>query len=186
MRYLHTYNEGFLDKIKIKILFQNGIKNLCLTYDIKNYTINSDGSIDVDGDVDISPLRIRAQHLPNQELKKLPLKFGEVTGNFDCSYNQLTTLEGAPRSVWGDFNCSDNKLTTLEGAPESVGGNFLCYWNLLCHISELFPDSKTFYKLSKEWQFFAGGNKIYKHKFLEAMLDIDEELPENIPGYEYI
>jgi len=84
------------------------------------------------------------------------------------------------------FCCYDNKLTTLKGAPQSVGGNFLCYWNPLDSIRELFPDSTTFYKLSMEWEFFAGGNKIYKHRFLEAMLDINKELPEYIPGYEYI
>jgi len=50
-----------------------------------------------------------------------------VGGGFFCSNNNLTTLEGAPESVGGGFFCSNNNLTTLEGAPESVGGDFYCY-----------------------------------------------------------
>ena len=38
-------------------------------------------------------------------------------GNLDCSYNNLTSLEGAPKVVKGVFNCSCNKLTSLEGIP---------------------------------------------------------------------
>ena len=52
-----------------------------------------------------------------------------VTGYFDCSNNNLTSLEGAPKEVGGDFDCSDNKLISLEGAPKEVGGGFDCYDN---------------------------------------------------------
>ena len=44
----------------------NDIDSICKKYNITNYTINSDGSIDVDGDVNLS----------NRGLTKLPLKFG--------------------------------------------------------------------------------------------------------------
>jgi len=36
---------------------------------------------------------------------------------------------GAPREVGGDFRCSGNLLTSLEGAPEKVGGDFWCVGN---------------------------------------------------------
>jgi hypothetical protein len=55
-------------------------------------------------------------------------------GDFGCSYNQLTSLEGAPSSVGGGFNCSYNQLTSLEGAPSSVGGNFYCSDNQLTSL----------------------------------------------------
>ena len=55
-------------------------------------------------------------------------------GNFYCSNNQLTSLEGAPSSVGGDFLCYDNKLTSLEGAPSSVGGDFWCSYNQLTSL----------------------------------------------------
>jgi len=97
------------------------IHRICEEYGIKNYTINSDGSIDVDGGVDLSW----------RGLTKLPMKFNHVSGFFDCHSNNLTTLEGGPKSVGGGFYCYDNKLTTLEGAPQSVGGHFVCRYNEL-------------------------------------------------------
>ena len=39
-------------------------------------------------------------------------------GNFDCSYNNLTSLEGVPNKVKGNFDCSNNKLTSLETLPK--------------------------------------------------------------------
>jgi hypothetical protein len=97
------------------------IHKLCKKYDIGNYTINDDGSIDVNGDVGLANLR----------LTKLPLKFRNVSGDFFCYNNQLTTLEGAPQSVGGNFFCYNNQLKTLEGAPQSVGGRFSCRDNQL-------------------------------------------------------
>ena len=92
---------------------------------VKNYSINSDGSIDVDGDVNMSC----------QNLEKIPTKFGKVTGDFYCYNNNLTSLEGAPTSVGGGFYCyKNNNLTSLEGAPTSVGGNFYCSYNNLTSL----------------------------------------------------
>jgi hypothetical protein len=97
------------------------IERLCDKYEIKNWAINSDGLVDVDGDV----------HLNNKGLSKIPINFGRVGGYFNCYYNQLTTLKGAPREVGGDFSCNSNQLTTLEGSPREVGGNFYCHSNQL-------------------------------------------------------
>ena len=58
----------------------------------------------------------------------------EVGGNFDCSRNQLTSLKGAPEKVGGDFSCFENQLTSLEGAPKEVGGDFSCYINRLTSL----------------------------------------------------
>ena len=57
-------------------------------------------------------------------LTKIPINFTEVGGFFDCSDNQLTSLEGAPEKVGESFYCGNNKLKTLKGAPEEVGGDF--------------------------------------------------------------
>ena len=95
---------------------------VCRNYQIYNYTINDDLSIDVDGDVD----------LHNQGLGKcLPLRFNYVGGDFDCSNNELKTLEGSPQTVDGDFYCYRNNLKSLEGSPQTVGGSFNCYRNNL-------------------------------------------------------
>jgi hypothetical protein len=110
MKYLKKFNESVED-----------IDSICKKYGIQNYTINGDGTVDVDGDVDLS----------HRNLSKLPLKFGRVTGSFNCFYNQLTTLEGCPREVGDGFNCSYNQLTTLEGCPREVVGDFFCNDNEL-------------------------------------------------------
>ena len=114
--------EMFLRNYKKDIkLFEeyNDIHSICKKYDIKNYTINPDGSIDVDDNV----------NLHSRKLIKLPLKFRNVTGHFDCCNNQLTSLEGSPKEIGGNFICSSNQLISLEGCPSYVGGNFDCYHN---------------------------------------------------------
>ena len=104
-------------KIKSYNLFLesvDSIESICKRYNIKNYTINEDGSIDVDGEV----------YIPNKELTKLPLKFRRVVGHFICYNNQLTSLEGSPKEVGGNFICYNNKLTKLEGSsvpPKHLG-----------------------------------------------------------------
>jgi len=75
------------------------------------------------GDLDLSDLK----------LTKLPeiLKNVSIGGDFDCGFNNLTSLENCPSSVDGTFGCGNNELTSLEGSPSSVGGSFICSWNKL-------------------------------------------------------
>jgi hypothetical protein len=89
-----------------------------------SWSENDQGLINVDGNV----------YFVNQGYETIPVKFGSVSGDFNCSYNQLTSLEGAPKNVGGYFWCSGNQLTSLKGAPESIGGNFWCYNNQLTSL----------------------------------------------------
>jgi hypothetical protein len=89
-----------------------------------SYSISDDGIIDVEGDVDIM----------RKELTSIPYQFGEVSGYFKCSVNQLTSLRGCPSSVGGSFLCSNNQLTSLQGCPSTVGGNFWCGDNQLTSL----------------------------------------------------
>ena len=111
----------YLKDFKIFENFEQEVHSICKKYRIINYTINSNGSIDIDGDV----------YLDYKNLEILPLKFGKVSGFFHCSNNELTTLEGCPKYVEGNFRCEYNQLTTLVGCPEYVGGSFNCYDNKL-------------------------------------------------------
>jgi len=113
----------------------DNIHKICKEYGIKNYTVNTDGSIDVDGDVSLFGIG----------LTKLPLKFNHVSGYFNCIFNNLTTLEGGPQSVGGHFYCRNNNLTTLEGCPKSVGGDFYCSYNPI-HNQLGFIDYKSYIK----------------------------------------
>jgi hypothetical protein len=102
----------------------NFIHDICKQYGITNYTINDDGSIDVNGDVD----------LYDENLTKLPLNFNRVDGWFDCNDNQLTSLKSSPKWVGGGFWCNYNRLSSLEFSPEYVGGEFDCSHNGLTSL----------------------------------------------------
>ncbi len=85
----------------------------------------STGEVDVDVDFNCS----------EQGLSDFKgVRFGQVGGGFGCGFNELTSLEGAPREVGGDFICSNNQLTSLEGAPQKIGGHFGCGYNQLTSL----------------------------------------------------
>jgi len=171
------------------------IDSICKKYGIENYTINSDGTVDVDGDV----------YLSSEALTKLPLKFGKVTGDFncnnnklitleggprsvgeyfDCSYNQLTTLEGGPIKVGGYFNCYSNQLTSLKGCPKVVGVDFNCSYNPIYSVYKLFPDHKS-YMDSLDYSYLRGTD-IVRSRFKEALDEAGIKMPKKIDGYNYI
>jgi hypothetical protein len=68
----------------------------CSKCNLKNYTINPDDTIDVDDNCYLSGVI---------GVRKLPVKFGKVSGNFSCRYNKLTTLENCPKYIGGNFWC---------------------------------------------------------------------------------
>lgn len=100
------------------------VHRICEKYNIENYTINIDGSIDVNGNV----------FLYGKGLRKLPLRFNYVSGYFNCCFNKLKSLKGAPKKIGDDFSCYKNKLVLLEGAPKEVGGHFHCQFNKLISL----------------------------------------------------
>jgi len=100
-------------------------KQFCEKY-LTNYIINSDGTVDVDGDVYLTEKL--------GKMTKLPLTFGKISGHFNCGWNNLTSLEYCPNYVGGYFNCYGNKLTSLEGGPKYVGASFWCDRNKLTSL----------------------------------------------------
>ena len=94
------------------------IETWCDEMGIEDYTINSQGEIDVDNCV----------NLMNKQFKELPYKFGKVKGYFELSGNKiLTSLKNCPNNVQGYFNCSPcSQLDSLEGCPKEVNGDFYC------------------------------------------------------------
>jgi hypothetical protein len=105
---------------------ESDIVKICKKYKIENWSINSNGLVDVDGDVSLS----------FKGLTKLPLSFGHVSGNFYCSCNKLTSLMNGPQIVGGNFICSSNQLTTLRFAPEGVEGRVFVLPNPISDIPE--------------------------------------------------
>jgi hypothetical protein len=104
--------------------YEERVAEICQKYNIKNWSINSEGLVDVNGYV----------YLQSKRLTKLPLNFGYVAGNFLCWDNKLASLEGCPREVGGNFDCQSNKLNSLKGSPQVVRGDFYCTYNELTSL----------------------------------------------------
>ncbi len=121
-------------------MIEQEIIDICTKYNIKKYTINQDGSIDVNENVYLSYLG----------LTELPLKFNKVSGYFNCNENQLTSLKGCPNYVGNSFDCSKNQLTSLIGSPNYVGGSLWCYTNQLTTLDGYNGDYDKLYCYNKD------------------------------------
>ena len=87
------------------------------------------------------------------------VRFGQVSGYFYCSHNELKSLEGAPQRVDLTFDCDRNMLASLKGAPQSVGGGFYCSHNGLKSLEGLpdgFKAGRGFYCSHNELKSFEG------------------------------
>ena len=84
---------------------------------IGNHFIQRDGTIDVDGSVEIH----------SADGRELPVQFGKVRDGFYCSGSDLTTLRGCPREVGEDFVCSNIAITSFDGVPLIIGSEFRCF-----------------------------------------------------------
>jgi hypothetical protein len=185
MRYLRKYESN------------NEIITTCKKYAIYDYTINDDGSIDVN----------RSVNLSRRGLTKLPLKFRKINSCFYSDFNGLKSLEGSPIYVNGIFSCDDNLLTSLVYCPKHIsvnfhchhneietfegldfvhiGGDFYCYGNPIWWIWILFRDHTKF-------EFFNGCDPIRENRViildrLNFFLDyIGKETVTDVNGYKCI
>lgn len=93
---------------------------------IKEYFIDEETLVvDVAGDVNIS----------GKDLEALPVQFGRVAGDFDCSHNKLNQLIGAPKYV-GDFDCSHNQLFNFLFGPKEAN-TYKCHDNRIVSFEGL-------------------------------------------------
>ena len=153
-------------------LFENfdtsEIDVICKVYNIQNYTINPDGSIDVVGNVNLNSKR----------LIKIPLKFNSVSGNFSCGGNQLTNLEGTPNYVGDSFYCMNNYgLTTLKGGPKVVNGVYNCSGNFLEKLEYLPTIVKRFICSGNKLTSLVGCPNAEMVRFDDNMISTLEGLP---------
>ena len=105
-------------------------------------------------------------YVGNTEGSFAGIKFGTVTGSFDCGGNDLKTLEGAPRVVEGGFSCNTNRLKSLKGGPERVGEDFYCNNNNLTDLTGS-PDyvGGSFACIGNPLESFEGAPKFIGGKF---------------------
>lgn len=173
---------------------------MCREFGIRNYTINKDGIVDVNGDVFLNMWK-------HGHISKFPpLKFGTVTGNFICNRMGLSTLEGCPRSiggnlfcyinritsfvggpthVGGDIYCNDNRISSLKGLPETFGGQLYCQHNPLEEIYTLNPINH-FAELLVEYDVIRDENKVVETRLRQALQDSGcQNIPEEFDFENY-
>jgi len=153
------------------------IHNICAKYGIRQYTINDDMSISVNGNVDLS----------DKNLKSIPIKFKEVTGYFYCSYNQLTSLKYCPETVGGDFWCSYNQITNFDGLPEFFEQPIYLLGNPVYEIYKLFKrDPRCIYWI-REFDAIQG-DEVVRDRLEEVFHTLGMDIPKDISlrNYEII
>ena len=137
------------------------IEAWCEEMDIRNYTINDKGEIDVDGNVDLDDI----------DIKELPYKFGKVNGYFDIGHNNnLISYKNCPNEVAKWFSSNFNRnLKSIEGCPKKVGGDFYCSYSAnfskeqikrLCDVAGVIRVENNKYKIPSISKFqISGSNK---------------------------
>lgn len=97
---------------------------------IENYTIKNDNTIDINGDLVFA--KLAHENLISPIIEFLPdyIQFATIYGNFDISGCSLLHLRGCPIKVTESFDCSINELNSLDFCPKYVGGEFVCYNNI--------------------------------------------------------
>lgn len=93
----------------------NHIHELCGQNGIKNYSINSDGSVDVHGDV----------NLRGDDLEWLPIPFNIVHGSFDISNNRIYEFHNFPKEIKSDLLAMQNMFESFSGFETKVGGSII-------------------------------------------------------------
>jgi hypothetical protein len=86
------------------------IHNWLRMYDITDYTIRSNGVVDVRGGCDFS----------NLQETELPVQFGYVDGSFDCYSSRLQSFTGFPNRIGGNLYLYDSHVYSLHGIEKVV------------------------------------------------------------------
>ncbi len=123
MKYIKIY-EGFNPSKRSDIEF------ICKKHKIDNWTINSDGTVDVDEGVSLDKRFIKSS-----------VKFRNVNGTFFCNSMGLKSLEGFAPEYCNNFNCQTNDLESLEFGPKSIGHYYHAGLNKNLHSLKGFPTS---------------------------------------------
>jgi hypothetical protein len=115
---------------------------------LNNFTINDNGSVDVDDNVSLN----------GQILSTIPFQFGRIDGDFRCVNTGLKSFIGFPYYVSGSVFCGNNNLTSFDGCPKYIGVHFNGYNNkftsfkgfpdsLNCHITPLYLEKSPVHEI---------------------------------------
>lgn len=88
---------------------------------------NIDGSVSIYGNLNCSAYLKLSPDLNTGYLPQIIIN--HITGDFNCSDNNLLSLKNSPKTVGGSFKCFCNNIVSLEFSPEKIGLNFDCMYN---------------------------------------------------------
>jgi hypothetical protein len=99
----------------------------------KSWKLQPNGKVNVKGNVT----------LYDMDIEEIPVKFGRVELNFDCSYNKLTTFKNCPDYIGGHFWGENNNIKSLEYYPKEVCGKFIINYNpIIKNLEYVYKDKK--------------------------------------------
>lgn len=117
------------------------IHRLCEEFEIENYTINDDLSIDVYDKVNLG-FRL---------LTFIPLNFNYVSKDFSCAGNYLKSLKGSPKRIDKDFRIEMNNIYDLTFFPREVKGDILIKQNPIYSIIKILFVKNNLQELIQEF-----------------------------------
>jgi hypothetical protein len=112
-------------------------------FDIQKFE-QEDGKFTYNGDVSFDGYELKIFNMvsPFSQTIRIPIKIHKVNGNVHVTRQALTTLENMPEIVTGDFNCSHNNLQNLNGLPKEIGGNLNISFNKIKVLKNIQSDIK--------------------------------------------
>lgn len=156
------------------------IKSILGKLGVNDYTLKSDGSVDVSTGVNLN----------NLTSKTIPLKFGTIGGDFIIQNCKFQNLLGLPNRIDGDLVIKNNpNLYSTDGIGNLVlGGEFsIDQQTPISKIFNLFGDFRNFQrslfynyivKKGSEWM-------IHLKPFEDALYEFGITPPESVEGYKY-
>jgi len=160
-----NFNQYIKKLVNTNQMFTNHkeIKDWLDKMNIRNYTINSDLTVDVDGNINIR----------FKNLKYIPVKFRTLKGILNCSFNNLKSFDNLPTNIGSDFYCSNNKFTSFINSPKEVKGNIYCSDNRLSSLEGLSPYN-LMKNINMDW--YKELNDKIKEDYFDNQLEDNPEL----------
>ncbi len=98
-----------------------------------------------------------------------------VNGDFYCSFNGLTSLQGCPQKVEGSLNVDFNILKSLQGGPKYVGELYNCAYN---NLTSLYGSPQIIYD-----NFDCSFNKLTSLQGGPKQVNVNYECQQQINGH---
>ncbi len=121
--------------------------------------------------------------LEAMQLKRIPIKFNQINGNFSITNNALVSLYGCPNIVDGAFNCSQNKLKSLKWGPVGGMSSYFCDLNELIDLEGCAQEIGSHFMCSDNFlTSLKGGPRIVGHNYFATENDLQtlEYFPEKV------